>query len=72
MDFDALSDSTSSKILALLALLLVDGKPRSEQVQLLARAGFGSGEIARVLGMNPSTVRVTLSRLRKRADDAAD
>lgn len=71
METDPVTD-TGHRIANLLALLVVDGKPRAEQVQLLARAGFGSGEMARILGMNPSTVRVTLSRLRKRADDASE
>jgi len=56
----------SERIANLLALLLVTGKPQPEQISLLSAAGYGSSEIARLVGTTRNTVSVTLSQRRKR------
>jgi len=43
---------------------------QGDLVLLLARAGVPSVEIAKMLGTTANTVQVTLSRNRKRSDDA--
>ena len=53
--------AANSRLLNLLGLILVDGKPRTEQITLLTRAGLASSEIGRLLGISPITVRTTLS-----------
>ena len=63
-------------IQALLRALLVlaiderESRPRPEEGArtevLLAAAGLGAAEIAQLTGKNPSSVRVTLSRARKK------
>ena len=49
----------------LLALLLIEGKKRKEQVRLLASAGLGRHEIAELLGTSPGAISVEMSNLRK-------
>lgn len=50
-----------SKLLNLLALLLVQERKQPEQITLLSRAGFRPVEIAALLGTTPNTVSVQLS-----------
>lgn len=50
-----------SKLVNLLALLLVQERKQSEQIDLLNRAGFRPAEIAVLLGTTPNTVSVLLS-----------
>lgn len=50
-----------SKLVNLLALLLVQERKQPEQISLLNRAGFGRSEIAALLGTTPNTVSVQLS-----------
>ena len=50
-----------SKLVNLLALLLVQERKQTEQIALLNRAGFRPGEIAALLGTTPNTVSVQLS-----------
>lgn len=58
-----------SKLVNLLALLLVQERKQGEQISLLNRAGFRSAEIAGLLGTTPNTVSVELSS-QKRARNA--
>jgi hypothetical protein len=55
-----------SKLVNLLALLLVQERKQSDQISLLSRAGFRPMEIAALLGTTANTVRVQLS-VQKRA-----
>lgn len=50
-----------SKLVNLLALLLVQERKQAEQITLLSRAGFRSIEIAGLLGTTRNTVSVELS-----------
>lgn len=54
-----------SRLVNILALLLVQERPQGEQIDLLGRAGFGSAQIAALLGTTRNTVSVELS-VRKR------
>ena len=59
-----------SKLVNLLALILVQERKQPEQISLLSRAGFRPIEIASVLGTTSNTVSVQLS-LQKRARKVA-
>jgi hypothetical protein len=59
-----------SKLVNLLALLLVQELKQPEQIALLNRAGFRPFEIAALLGTTPNTVRVQLS-VQKREKESA-
>ena len=50
-----------SKLTNLLALLLVQERAQGQQIDLLNRAGFGSAQIAALLGTTRNTVSVALS-----------
>ena len=50
-----------SKLVNLLALLLVQERAQGEQINLLNRAGFGAAQIAALLGTTRNTVSVALS-----------
>jgi len=50
-----------SRLVSLLALLLVQERKQPEQIALLNRAGFRSAEIAALLGTTRNTVSVQLS-----------
>jgi DNA-binding NarL/FixJ family response regulator len=54
-----------SFIRRLLALSLIEGKKRREQIRLLASAGLGRHEIAELLSTSPGAVSVEISNLRK-------
>jgi hypothetical protein len=54
--------SFESKLVNLLALQLVNERPQSDQVRLLARAGFRPSEIASLIGTTANTVSVILSK----------
>jgi CRP-like cAMP-binding protein len=54
-----------SFIRRLLALSLIDGKKRKEQIRLLASAGLGRQEIAELLATSPGAISVEISNLRK-------
>jgi DNA-directed RNA polymerase specialized sigma24 family protein len=53
------------KVIRLLAISLIAGRKRRDQMILLSKAGFKPKEIADVIGTTPNTVNVELSRLRK-------
>ncbi len=59
-----------SKLVNLLALLLVQERKQPEQIALLSRAGFRPTEIARLLGTTRNTVSVQLS-IQKRERNVA-
>lgn len=69
-EVDALTESSTGKLVRLLAMQLVDGRPRVDQIQMLTRAGLTSPEIGRILGINASTVRSTLSQTKARSPRA--
>ncbi len=50
-----------SKLVNLLALLLVQERAQGQQIDLLNRAGFNSAQIAALLGTTRNTVSVVLS-----------
>jgi hypothetical protein len=51
-----------SKLVNVLALLLVQERQQTEQIDLLNRAGFRPSEIASLIGTTRNTVSVTLSQ----------
>ena len=53
-------------VVRLLAVSVTAGKKRTEKLVLLSQAGFQPKKIAELLGTTPNSVRVELSRLRKR------
>ena len=66
-------EGETQTLLRALLLLAIDERearpPAAEETRtevLLAAAGFGSAEIAQLTGKNPSSVRVTLSRARRK------
>lgn len=67
-DFDDRSDGLNafeSKLVNILALLLVQERTQGEQIDLLSRAGFRPAQIATLIGTTRNTVSVELS-VRKR------
>jgi CRP-like cAMP-binding protein len=50
----------------LLALALIQGKPKGQQIQLLSDAGMERQEIAQLVGTTVGTVSVEVSNLKKR------
>jgi hypothetical protein len=54
-----------SKIVNLLALLLVQERKLTDQVSLLSRAGFSPAEIAALLGTTPNMVSVLIYQQKK-------
>lgn len=54
-----------SKLVNLLALLLVQERKQPDQISLLNRASFRPIEIAALLGTTPNTVRVELSNQKR-------
>jgi hypothetical protein len=54
-----------SKLVNLLALLLVQERKQPDQISLLNRAGFRPIEIAALLGTTPNTVSVELSNQKR-------
>ncbi len=55
-----------SRLLRLLALMLVEKHSQPEQVRLLTRSGFKPAEIAPLLGTTPNTVSVINYQDKKR------
>jgi hypothetical protein len=60
-----LASPFETKLVNLLALHLVVGKPQADQIDLLNRAGFRAGEIAALLDTTPNTVSVSLYQQKK-------
>jgi CRP-like cAMP-binding protein len=53
----------------LIALSLIDGKMKRQQIELLGAAGMDRQEIAELVGTTVGTVSVELSNLRKRKSE---
>ena len=58
-------------LIGVTAVAAVDGKPQTEQIQVLSGVGLTPGEIAKLIGTTASTVRATLSKLKARGKQAA-
>lgn len=69
-DIDVASESSIKKMANLLALYLTQGRPRIEQVQTLARAGYSNRETAELLACSESSVRGILFRAKKATVDS--
>jgi hypothetical protein len=69
MESDALSESSSRKVANLLALQVIEGKAKQEQVRLLALAGFNNNEIAALVETTPGSVRAYRSSMRAKSKD---
>jgi len=67
---DELDTNTLLRALLVLAIDEREARERTEESArtevLLAAAGLGAAEIAQLTGKNPSSIRVTLSRARKK------
>lgn len=53
------------RLINLLALLVIKGEPQADKIRILANAGFGNIEIAKLLGLTPNAVNVALYKIRK-------
>jgi len=53
-------------LVRLIASSLIEGKKQIDQLYILSRAGFQPKVIAEMLGTSSNTVRVQLSKLRKK------
>lgn len=58
-------------LIRIAAISLVEGRPQREQIALLAKTGLSPKEIAELLETTSNTVRVELSRQRKRRPQVA-
>jgi hypothetical protein len=54
------------KVANLLALKQIEGKTKGDQARLLSAAGFGNGEVAKLVGISEGSVRAHLSQGKKR------
>lgn len=59
-------DDKLSKMIKLVSLNVVKGRPFVEQIGLLHNAGLAPAEIATILGKTPNNIRVQLHHLKKR------
>jgi hypothetical protein len=66
---DAMVEHELRVVRRLLALLLIDGKMKRLQIQLLAASGMERSEIADLVGTTVGTVSVEMSNLRKRKSE---
>jgi len=55
------------RIAKLLALILAEGKTKTDAILRLSGVGFPPGEIAELLGTTPNTVSVVIHQARKMA-----
>jgi CRP-like cAMP-binding protein len=65
-DWEAKLENEFRIVRRLLALALVQGKPKGQQIQLLSDAGMERQEIAQLVGTTVGTVSVEVSNLKKR------
>jgi len=65
-DWEAKLENEFRTVRRLLALALVQGKPKGQQIQLLSDAGMERQEIAQLVGTTVGTVSVEVSNLKKR------
>lgn len=54
-----------SRLVNVLALMLINERSQTDAIALLDRAGFKYTEIAQLVGTTPETVRVTLYQQKK-------
>lgn len=59
-------DEHLSRISKLLGVIAIQGKSFREQVQLLSEAGLGPTDIARIIGKDVNTIKVTKSLMRRK------
>ena len=60
-----LSAGSDNRLVNLIALFLIQGKPQVEQIAFLSRAGFRPKEIAELIGTTPNTVSVRLAEAKR-------
>jgi DNA-binding NarL/FixJ family response regulator len=65
-DWEAKLGNEFGIVRRLLALALIQGKPKGQQIQLLSDAGMERQEIAQLVGTTVGTVSVEVSNLKKR------
>jgi CRP-like cAMP-binding protein len=65
-DWEAKLEDEFRIVRRLLALALLQGKPKGQQIQLLSDAGMERREIAQLVGTTVGTVSVEVSNLKKR------
>jgi CRP-like cAMP-binding protein len=65
-DWEAKLENEFRIVRRLLALTLVQGKPKGQQIQMLSDAGMERQEIAQLVGTTVGTVSVEVSNLKKR------
>jgi len=65
-DSDTKVENEFRTIRRLLALALIEGKTKGQQIQLLSDAGMERAEIAHLVGTTVGTVSVEVSNLKKR------
>jgi len=65
-DLESKIENEFRTVRRLLALALIQGKPKGQQIQLLSDAGMERQEIAHLVGTTVGTVSVEVSNLKKR------
>jgi len=65
-DSDTTFENEFRIVRRLLALALIEGKTKGQQIQLLSDAGMERQEIAHLVGTTVGTVSVEVSNLKKR------
>jgi len=66
-DFQAkIFEQKLDKLIRLIAFSLIMDKTQNEQISLLSKAGFQPKEIAEIIGTSGNTVRVYLSKMKRR------
>lgn len=65
-DFESRIENEFRLVRRLLALALIQGRPKGQQIQLLSDAGMERQEIAHLVGTTVGTVSVEVSNLKKR------
>jgi CRP-like cAMP-binding protein len=65
-DFESRIENEFRLVRRLLALALIQGRPKGQQIQLLSDAGIERQEIAYLVGTTVGTVSVEVSNLKKR------
>lgn len=65
-DFESKIENEFRLVRRLLALTLIQGRPKGQQIQLLSDAGIERQEIAHLVGTTVGTVSVEVSNLKKR------
>ena len=66
---DTTVESELKIVRRLLALILMEGKKKREQIELLAAAGMDRHDIAELVGTTAGSVSVEISNLKKRKSE---